>query len=169
MSQGSPMPRSVHANHRSPDDAGATTMCSEACLGADCCEMRSKDSGIRLTYISPLDSAIGADEESRRQTADPVSITRRAVTVEEDGGRDVELGHEGGCRLVAVALVNEQDNKSGMLRGRPFDQRHLAPAGCAIGRPEVDQDWPASEVGKTDARAVESVEGERSRRSAARG
>src|SRR2546428_3123623 len=168
-SQGRPTPRSVHASHRSPGVADATAASGALRLGADCADMRAKDSGIGLTDVSSLDCAVGADEEGRRQTADPVSVAYPPVTVEQDGRRDLELVYERRRRLVAVALVDEQDNKTGMLCGGPFDQRHLAPARRAIGRPEVDQNRTPSEVGKADARAAERVQSERWRRAAARG
>src|SRR5260370_20987709 len=56
-----------------------------------------------------------------------------------------------------------------MLGGGAFDQRHLAPARRAIGRPEVDENRTSSEVGQADACAVERVQSERWRRTAARG
>src|SRR5216683_5099825 len=161
MSQGSAMPRSVHASHRSPDVAGATAASGALKLGSDRADMRAKDSGIGLTYVSPLDSPVGADEEGRWQTAYPVCITHLAVTVEQNRGVDLELGDEGGRRLVAVALVDEQDNQTGMLRGGALDQRHLTPAGCTVGRPEVDQHGPTAIVGEAHTLAIQCFEGER--------
>ena len=96
MSQGSAMASSVHASHRSPDVAGATAARGALKLGSDRADMRAKDSSIGLTYVSSFDSAVGADEEGRRQTAYPVSITHLSVTVEQDGRGDLELGDEGG-------------------------------------------------------------------------
>src|SRR6266851_9120526 len=96
MSQGSATPRSVHASHRSPGVAGATAASGALKLGSDRADMSAKDSGIGLTYVSSLDSPVGADEEGRRQTAYPVSITHLTVTVEQDGRGDLELGDEGG-------------------------------------------------------------------------
>src|SRR6266568_4680527 len=142
MSQGTEMPRRVHASNRSPRVAGATIVCGDARLGADCADVRAKDPGIGLTDVSSLNSTVGADEEGRRQTAYPVSIAHPAVTVEQDVGCDLESGHERGRRLTVVALVDEQDDQPGILRGGALDERHLAPAGCAVGRPKVDQHRP---------------------------
>ena len=84
--------------------------------------MWAKNSGVGLTDVSSLDSAVGVDEKGRRQTADSVSVAHLPVTVEQDSGGDVELVYEDRSRLVGVALVDEQDNKTGMLRGGSFDQ-----------------------------------------------
>src|SRR6266849_1662808 len=167
-SQGRPTPRSVHASHRSPGVAGATAASGAFRLRADCADVWAKNSGVGVTDVSSLDSAVGVDEKGRRQTADSVGVAHLSVTVEQDSGGDVEFVYEGRRWLVAVALVDEQDNKTGMLRGGPFDQRHLAPARRAIGRPEVNENRTPSEVGKADACAVERVQSERWRRAAAR-
>src|SRR6266849_347874 len=149
-SQGRPTPRSVHASHLSPGVAGATAASGAFRLRADCADVWAKDFGVGLTDVSSLDPAVGVNEKGRRQTTYPIGIAHFAVTVEQDGGGDLELVHEGGGRLVAVALVDEQDNQAGMLHSSPFDQRHLTSARCAVGRPEVDQNRTPSEVGKAD-------------------
>ena len=46
--------------------------------------MRAKDLGIGLTYVSSLDYPVGADEEGCRQTANRISITCLAVTIEQN-------------------------------------------------------------------------------------
>src|SRR5713101_3894547 len=154
------MPRNVQASRRSLDAADTTDVSGNFRLGADCADVLPKDSGIRLTDVSSLKVPVGSDEEGCRQTADPVSITHLAITVEQDNGIDMELLDEGGRRLVAVALVDEQDNQAGMLCGGVLDQWHLAPTGCAVSRPEVDQHWPPAIVGQAHAPAIQSLEGE---------
>src|SRR5712692_2629057 len=158
--QGRPTPRSVHASHRSPDVAAATAAKGALGLGSDRADMWAKDSGVGLTDVSSLDSPIGAYEKGRRQTAYPVSVTHLAVTVEQDSGGDLELSNEGGRRLVAVALVDEQDNQAGMLGGSVLDQWHLAPAGCAVCRPEVEQHWPPTIVGQAHTLPIKRLKGE---------
>src|SRR6266849_9387909 len=90
-SQGRPTPRSVHASHRSLGVAGATAASGAFRLRADCADVRAKDSGIGLTDVSSLDSAVGVDEKGRWQTADSVSVAYLPVAVEQDGRGDVEL------------------------------------------------------------------------------
>src|SRR2546427_5464057 len=119
-SQGRPTPRSVHASHRSPGVAAATAASGAFRLRADCADVWAKNSGIGLTDVSSLDSTVGVYEKGRRQTAYPISVAHLAIAVEQDSRGDLELVCEDRRRLVAVALVDEQDNQTGMLRGGPF-------------------------------------------------
>ena len=130
--------------------------------------MRSEDPGVGLTYVSSLDRAIGENEECRRQPADPIRVTDPSVTIEKNRRFDLQLGDELRRGLVIIPLVDQQDDHPWMLGGRSLDQRHLPSAGDAVGRPEVDQNRPASLVGEADALTVESVECERRHGPAAR-
>ena len=59
---------------------------------------------------------------------------------------------------MAITLIDEKDDKPRMLCGRALDQRHLAPAGCTVGRPKVDQHRPTPVLREVHPLAVQRRE-----------